>query len=149
MATNDKNYDKFFDSYKQGFLNVIARWNAASKTKNGLTYDKTDLKSPQERGQIAIDALESVKQMGADKLGNYTTQSFTDAVSNWTAPGKMFGSSIPELDENGKPKISSMEQRFQNWTGLKPSTGPKGGKMRKTRKARKTGKARKTRNARK
>jgi hypothetical protein len=65
-----------YTTYKQGFLNVIARWNVADRSST----------AQQKQAKIQ-QALQEV--MNTPDLGNYgATQAFSSAASNYATYGK-------------------------------------------------------------
>ena len=89
--TTPDGFANFEASLVQGFLNVIARKNAAQRTLSKISGDSTKL----QRTDSIQNALTKVKNM--PNLGEYTaTAAFGDAVknaksyfSNWGKGGKI------------------------------------------------------------
>jgi hypothetical protein len=85
------------ETYKQGFLNVIARWNASSQSSNLAKGLYSRFRGQQQnaqpddmsniREQRIRAALQSVLSMPEGSLGNFSgAQAFGSAAVNYGAP---------------------------------------------------------------
>jgi hypothetical protein len=85
------------ETYKQGFLNVIARWNASSQSSNLAKGLYSRFRGQQQNGQPddmsnireqrIRAALQSVLSMPEGSLGNFSgAQAFGSAAVNYGAP---------------------------------------------------------------
>ena len=82
-----------YTTYKQGFLNVIARWNVADRSST----------AQQKQAKIQ-QALQEV--MNTPDLGNYgATQAFSSAASNYATYGKgLYNTARNRMGYGGKRK---------------------------------------------
>ena len=128
------------ESYKQGFLNVIARYNTLSQSSNLLKNTYSRLRARQSntnldqmsdiREERIRAALKSVIDMPYGTLGNFSgAQALSSATVNY---GNWAG-----VGQQTQKVVSSIGNTRKKWFGMGGKKTRRNKKFRKTRKHRK------------
>ena len=121
------------ETYKQGFLNVIARWNTSSQSSNLAKGLYSRFRGQQQNGQLndmpeiredrIRAALQSVLSMPQGSLGNFSgAPAFGSAAVNYGAP------------QSAVSTLGTVRKGFFGMGGKSTRKNRKGRKQRKSRK---------------